>query len=170
MTHGQTHGTQAEQMGRHAEENRTPRSHAHQDREPETGPVGVGIERLLGVVVHTMEQNSAILGEVVKLHQSQTLQQTSLLTEINISLKEQATNAGKQAKFIELLEDEVKKSRKGKKKSLFGKTTWEKAEDAAWGAGRIALGVSVGYGVFKLAEAGIKAMSGPMPPIPVTVT
>jgi len=96
-----------------------------------------------------------LLTETLRQNQQQNQQVLELIAQV-------ANNQDQAAVFKMLREDFDKARGKKGKKSLFRsqKTVWEKAEEAAWDAGKIAVGASAAYAIVKVTELGVKALAG----------
>jgi len=157
--------THAQQIGKatDAENGETVSEQRRQAREatrsPMTGNVDPTIGRLLDAMGQIVQQNSHTLSAITSMYQATLEKQTVLLQGLANALEQQAQNATQESEAVAFFANEARRAKKGKK-SLFGKSRMEKAEDAAWGAGKIALGGAVGYGAVKLATIGAKALFG----------
>jgi hypothetical protein len=131
-------------------------------RAPATGAVDPGLGRVLDMLGVSIQQNSQILGQNAQLigalvtrDQENALKQQMLLQTASEKL-EKFSALGDVADGVA---SEIKKARKGKK-SLFKRTKWDKAEDAAYQAGAVAVGSAVGLGLVAFARYGAKTMFG----------
>lgn len=131
-------------------------------RMPATG-MDPAFMKVVDVLANSVAQNAQILGQnaqllaqLTSMHQEDNLKQTAIMTAVR-------TEAQKLAAVGEIASDlqkEIKKARKGKKSKLFHKTRWDKAEDAAYHAGAVAVGTAAGVALVAMARYGTKAMFG----------
>lgn len=156
------HGQQASELGRAAggegEESVQEKRNRAKDvvRDPVTGLDSVSFGQMMNTLGTLAQQNGETLRALTNIFTQNMERQTLLLGQLGEIGQKIGGHGGTQAELITFLGREAQKAKKGKK-SLFGKTKWDKLEEGGYRAGSVAIGVALGYGVVKVAEAGIKA-------------